>query len=93
MEWKKSDNNRAYQAKRIIEMDNGKTLPTIEEIVTTIMINSTSPYKKEEIDEKVSQQTGYSLDASISSAVSGILQNLQKQKIISNIKHGYWEKL
>lgn len=89
----KSDNNRAYQSFRMNEMDKGIILPTIEEIVTTIMINSTVPYKKEEIDEKVSQQIGFPLDDSISSAVSGILQKLQKQKIVSNIKHGYWQKL
>ncbi len=90
--------NQTYQAAVIGKKLEGENLPSIEEIVRDILLNSDIELKKEEIDEAVriemSKKIGFQLplDDSLIGATSAALKKLQSQNIIKHSSHGYWKK-
>jgi hypothetical protein len=86
------NSNADYQAKVVNASISGTKLPTILEIVRTIILSCDSELKKEEIDEFVCKKIKLPMDQSISSATSQALDKLKSENVVENVSHGYWEK-
>lgn len=85
-------NLNEYRALRLSTASDDKlTMPDIIEVVESSMeINKSM--KLEDIVEKVHKATGIDLDKELHKAVFGELRKLEKQKKVSHVDHGFWQK-
>lgn len=86
-------NTHDYEALRIqyrIANPDKDPLPTIEEVVDEIMVNTAGEVKLEVLVEQVSRITRI-LDPELTKVVFNILHKLEGQgKVARGSKHGYW---
>ena len=88
-----SSSSQEYQAKIVRGLIEGKEIPTIEELVESIVLRHPEKLKKEEIDEIIQIKTAVPLDESLISATSQALKKLEDKKIVEHISHGYWKRI
>ncbi len=76
---------KAYEA---MSVTHPAILP-IEDAVFAIIYNAGVMLKREEIITMVSVETNIYRDE-VARNISHVLRSLQKQKLVDNVKHGYW---